>query len=1033
VGVVFDFVDEETLAIQAGDWMHYIAKKITNKDELTLIREPAQILTTLFLEELANTMSEGLIALFFDTYERTSDYLDNWLRGWFEEDYGEVPSNITLTIGGQHELDKNRWAPYEAIIARLPLETFTLPETQEYLTRKGIIDEKIIDVIVNLSGRLPLLVATLASGSPKTTVEVGDPTGTAVERFLKWIDDPVRRRIAVDAALPRHLNLDTLAVVVGATDVDLHFNWLKEMPFFSQDKWTYHPVVRSQLTRHKQSESPQDWNNVHARLFEYFERLKESLALADSKQWRNDNWQNYELEKLYHRLCGFPQDHSSVIANGFVAAFAVRTALARRWVDTVYQAGLDGDNHKLQTWAKKALEALTDYEADRLETTIQLLSELLDQGVLNSQNRVAALGLRGRLLGMSERYQEALADFNAALELQPENTTYLAWRGQTLSRMDRFGEALPDLNRSIELAPTYTSALAIRGRIRLNLKDYTGALEDLNRAVDAGSISAVYDRGELFRFTKRYNESLKEFERAIELAPETKHFAFRQMGLTFDAAKRYHEAADAFLKGLALDFSCTGCWSYLARTYKKIYSPNDVGPQLNKISFFDPLSASMVANRGEALRRNGFLDEALADLDLSIQLDSTRAETFLFRAQIYKARKNYDTGLADCERALELEPNNAAAITLHGQLLQLNQSHETALIDFEHAIELKPDLEHKNQKLIGEGQFALRRYREASSAFKKSLAAYPECPDCWTWLVKTYEKTVPRSRVAALTRATSVTANQTSMVRTCRGIALANQSYEKEAVLEFNAALKLDAQNALALYHRGKSFQDTGQLKKAVEDFSLVLQLKEFESVAYAARGKALRDLWRLPEALADFDSALTFNAKNADWLAQRGEVKHWLGDYENALMDFDNAYSLDGELKTRYANDRGLVLVSLERFREALETFQEGSADNYSCRYNIAVCVARWKSVTDAEHELNQARTALNRALNEGERGNGIYGLGGIEALLGNTDSALENLEEALQMDLQYYYWAGHDAAWADLRHNDRFQTLMQSSSQRE
>ena len=46
-------------------------------------------------------------------------------------------------------------------------------------------------------------LATLAEARPQDAAEIGDPAGDAVERFLKWEDDPARRGIAMAAALPR--------------------------------------------------------------------------------------------------------------------------------------------------------------------------------------------------------------------------------------------------------------------------------------------------------------------------------------------------------------------------------------------------------------------------------------------------------------------------------------------------------------------------------------------------------------------------------------------------------------------------------------------------------------------------------------------------------------------------------------------------------------------------------------------------------------------------------------------------------------
>ncbi|MGI8503183.1 MAG: ATP-binding protein, partial [Hassallia sp.] len=92
-GAVFDFIDEDAVASQAGEWASYVAKKLTNKDEVRLIQEPVEVLTPLFLQDISKLAEKSGVALFFDTYECSEDFLDNWLREILEGRYGEVPLN----------------------------------------------------------------------------------------------------------------------------------------------------------------------------------------------------------------------------------------------------------------------------------------------------------------------------------------------------------------------------------------------------------------------------------------------------------------------------------------------------------------------------------------------------------------------------------------------------------------------------------------------------------------------------------------------------------------------------------------------------------------------------------------------------------------------------------------------------------------------------------------------------------------------------------------------------------------------------
>jgi tetratricopeptide (TPR) repeat protein len=58
-----------------------------------------------------------------------------------------------------------------------------------------------------------------------------------------------------------------------------------------------------------------------------------------------------------------------------------------------------------------------------------------------------------------ERYDEALADLNRAIELDPSYAWAIGSHGQTYQAMERYDEALADLNRAIELDPSLAEKL----------------------------------------------------------------------------------------------------------------------------------------------------------------------------------------------------------------------------------------------------------------------------------------------------------------------------------------------------------------------------------------------------------------------------------------------------------------------------------------------------------------------------------------------------------------------------------------------
>jgi tetratricopeptide (TPR) repeat protein len=151
-------------------------------------------------------------------------------------------------------------------------------------------------------------------------------------------------------------------------------------------------------------------------------------------------------------------------------------------------------------------KALEEYDA-----AVQLRPD--DPVVLNN---------RGVTLHHLERDEEAFADFNRSLQLHPDHPGYLALRGGSLFLLERYGEALADLNRSLELRPDDPSTLSLRGGTLGHLNRYVEALADFNRSLELHPDDPIDLRNRGLTLTKlgRPKEALADLHRALELQPD---------------------------------------------------------------------------------------------------------------------------------------------------------------------------------------------------------------------------------------------------------------------------------------------------------------------------------------------------------------------------------------------------------------------------------------------------------------------------------------------------------------------------------
>lgn len=559
VGAFAGAIDPNQVANGTDRLRAALSARFRNHDDVQLVLEPLKILTPVFVSELDRVAADvPWIALFFDTYERTAPFLDAWLLDLVTTDrYGALPANVILTLAGQHGPDPARWGDYAGFVTELALEPFTESEARQLLAAKQVVDEDVVREVLRLSGGLPVLVSTLAKDAGGGAGAVGDPSATAVERFLKWERDPARRAVALACALPRWLDEDVFRMAVDDGEAEGAYDWLRGLPFVTEreGRVRYHDVVRTAMLRLQRTRAPRQWAEAHARLAEVFGRWRgETEEGVDREElWLSDTWRELRLEELYHLLCARPGNALGRVLADVVNACDADTAAARGCARVLSDVGKQTDTETLRGWGRDLLVALSAEPCGELSA----LALLLERADLDASARADVYNARGRKLRKTGDYDAALAEYDRAAALNPESVEayygrgiahsrrrdaaaaltdldradqllpgtarIIFERGEALRIMRRFEESIEVFDQVLALDPTYKKAWGSRASSKYFLGDHDGALADFDRAmeIDDEYLWGLVQRGKLHRDQGRPEEAFADLDRAVEVAPDS--------------------------------------------------------------------------------------------------------------------------------------------------------------------------------------------------------------------------------------------------------------------------------------------------------------------------------------------------------------------------------------------------------------------------------------------------------------------------------------------------------------------------------
>jgi len=200
---------------------------------------------------------------------------------------------------------------------------------------------------------------------------------------------------------------------------------------------------------------------------------------------------------------------------------------------------------------------------------------------------------------------------------------------------------------------------------------------------------AHMNRGVTLADLGRHEESLAEFNRAIQLLPEEAK-AHVGRGWVLGELGSYEEALAASDRGIQLDPG--DAWAHINRgvALGGLGRHEEALAEFNRAVRLLPDEAKAHYDKAWALGNLGRHEEALAAYDRAIQLDPRDAKVHGNRGWVLGELGRYEEAMAAYDRALQLEPRYAKAHGNRGWVLAQLGRHEEALTAYDRALQLDP-------------------------------------------------------------------------------------------------------------------------------------------------------------------------------------------------------------------------------------------------------------------------------------------------------------------------------------------------------
>ena len=722
------------IADNLGKWADFAWKKLKNKDEVELVLEPLKVLTPLWLQGLGACMSKKNIALFFDTYEVVNPILDQWIYDIINDHYGDFPnSNFLLVIGGRDKISKEgNWEALKEYIEDIALKAFTKKEAIAYLEKAGITKPDTIDFILEASKRLPVYLSLLSEGSPDSPEEVGDPKEQIVSRFLKHIKEPVKKQLALSAALCQRIDKDIVECLLPedqkANALD-YFNWLKDRPFIRKigGKWAYHSLVREIMLKYQKELSLLDWEKVHNSLAQFYKNRIDDLGIEDrKKQFSNQDFNNYHIEYSYHKLSANYTKFIPETIRDFVTIIGNQPYYsALPLVRTLLQAEVLNPN---ADWGKLLGKSLAELISvgEKGDGIKRLINKIISSNFVKDKEEKALLySLLGNIFHYSNDNAKAVAPLKKAIELKPDYADAYNNLGNVLSYEKDNTGAIATYKKGIELKPDFAYAYYNLGNALRDEKDNTGAIAAYKKAIELKPdfAYAYYNLGVTLSYEKDNTGVIAAYRKAIELKPGDAS-AYYNLGVTLSDEKDNTGAIVAYKKAIELKPDYVPAYNNLGVTLS--YEKDNTGAiaAYEKVIELKPDDAFAYNNLGLILRDENDNTGAIAAYKKVIELKPDDASAYNNLGVILRDENDNTSAIAAYKKAIKLKPDDADAYNNLGDTLSDEKDYEGAIEIYEKVIKLKLNDAADTWHSIGWNYLLWNKLKEAAFNLEKSWQLY---------------------------------------------------------------------------------------------------------------------------------------------------------------------------------------------------------------------------------------------------------------------------------------------------------------------
>jgi tetratricopeptide (TPR) repeat protein/tRNA A-37 threonylcarbamoyl transferase component Bud32 len=238
-----------------------------------------------------------------------------------------------------------------------------------------------------------------------------------------------------------------------------------------------------------------------------------------------------------------------------------------------------------------------------------------------------------------------------------DNVMQLLQRARLLRTQGKVREALADYERAVKIAPDNHNAWNSLGVTRSELKDFAGAHRAMKRAIELRPDADYYgNRGGIYTYEGKFALALADLDIALRFKPDDVNIRMNRAELLWKVKKDLAGAERDFRHAVRVGPRRAAAWQNLGRFQLATGKPAEAVASLEQATGLAPRLATAWELLAKARHAAGRLDDAALAATKAISCDPRRPQSYNLRAQILAQRGDHRAAIEDLDHALTLKP-----------------------------------------------------------------------------------------------------------------------------------------------------------------------------------------------------------------------------------------------------------------------------------------------------------------------------------------------------------------------------------------